>query len=62
MKRGVSPEKVEALETWRQSNLFDQREQAVLDYAEAITRSDLKVKDEQVERLSPILTTMALSS
>ena len=42
---------MEALETWRQSNLFDQREQAVLDYAEAMTRSDLKVGDEQVDRL-----------
>jgi alkylhydroperoxidase family enzyme len=31
--------------------MFDQREQAVLDYAEAMTRSDFKVKDEQVERL-----------
>ena len=51
MKRGVSLEKVEALETWRQSNLFDQRERAVLDYAEAMTRSDLKVGDEQVDRL-----------
>jgi alkylhydroperoxidase family enzyme len=51
MKRGVSPEKVEALETWRQSNLFDRREQAVLDYAEAMTRSDLRVEDEQVDRL-----------
>ncbi|MGB2932115.1 MAG: carboxymuconolactone decarboxylase family protein, partial [Methyloceanibacter sp.] len=51
MKRGVSLEKVEALEAWRQSNLFDRREQAVLDYAEAMTQSDLHVKDEQVERL-----------
>jgi len=51
MKRGVSLEKVEALETWRQSNLFDRREQAVLDYAEAMTRSDVQVEDEQVERL-----------
>jgi alkylhydroperoxidase family enzyme len=51
MKRGVSLEKVEALETWRQSNLFDRREQVVLGYAEAMTRSDLQVEDEQVERL-----------
>jgi uncharacterized peroxidase-related enzyme len=51
IKRGVSLEKVEALETWRQSNLFDQREQAVLDYAEAMTRSDLEVEDEQLKRL-----------
>jgi len=51
LKRAVSLEKVEALETWRQSNLFDQREQAVLDYAEAVTRSDRQVEDEQVESL-----------
>src|SRR5512140_3447681 len=38
LKRGVSLEKVEALETWRQSNLFDAR---------------LKVSDEQVDRLRP---------
>jgi len=51
MKRGVSIEKVEALENWRQSNLFDRREQAVLEYAEAITRSDVQVDDELVDRL-----------
>jgi uncharacterized peroxidase-related enzyme len=51
MKRGVSLEKVEALATWRQSNLFGAREQAVLDYAEAMTRSDLQVQDEQVQSL-----------
>jgi len=51
LKRGVSLDKVDALETWRQSNLFDSREQVVLDYAEAMTRSDLKVEDEQVEHL-----------
>jgi uncharacterized peroxidase-related enzyme len=51
IKRGASLEKLEALEAWRQSNLFNDREQAVLDYAEAMTRSDLQVKDEQVEHL-----------
>lgn len=42
---------MEALEAWRQSELFSRREQAVLDYAEAVTRSDLPVEDGQVERL-----------
>ena len=51
LKRGVSLEKVEALENWRQSNLFDRREQTVLDYAEQMTRSDLRVDDELVQRL-----------
>jgi uncharacterized peroxidase-related enzyme len=51
MTRSVSTEKIEALETWRHSNLFDRREQMVLDYAEAMTRSDVQVEDVQVERL-----------
>lgn len=51
LKRGVSVEKVEALQTWRQSSLFDQREQTVLEYAEAMTRSDQSVDDEIVNRL-----------
>jgi AhpD family alkylhydroperoxidase len=56
LKRGVSREKVEALGAWRQSNLFDRREQTVLDYAEAMTRSDLQVDDQQVERLRSYFT------
>ena len=48
---GKCAEPLDALENWRQSNLFDRREQVVLDYAEAMTRSDTKVQDEQVERL-----------
>ena len=51
MKRGVSIEKVEALSAWRESTLFDARERAVLDYAEAMTRSDRDVDDAMVERL-----------
>jgi AhpD family alkylhydroperoxidase len=51
LKRGVSIEKVEALALWRQSRLFDQREQAVLDYAEAMTSSDRRVADTMIERL-----------
>jgi len=51
MKRGVALAKVEALENWRQSNLFDRREQTVLEYAEAMTRSDLRVGDDLLKRL-----------
>jgi len=42
-KRAGSFEKVEALEGWRDSPLFDERERAVLDYAEAVTYSDRQV-------------------
>jgi AhpD family alkylhydroperoxidase len=51
LKRGVGIEKVEALENWRASGYFDARECAVLDYAEAVTRSDQQVGDDTVERL-----------
>ena len=45
-------EKVEALDNWReQSELFDEKEKAVLDYTEAVTYSDRQVTDEQVNRL-----------
>jgi len=40
MKRGVSSDKIEALDQWRHSKLFSAREQAALDYAEAMTYSD----------------------
>lgn len=43
--------KVEALEGWRTSDLFSAQEQAVLDYAEAMTYSDRQVTDEMVTKL-----------
>ncbi len=50
-KRGTPMEKIEALENWRHSDRFDERERAALDYAEAVTRSDIQVEDAQIERL-----------
>ncbi|HLB06487.1 MAG TPA: carboxymuconolactone decarboxylase family protein [Alphaproteobacteria bacterium] len=51
MKRGVAPEKVEALERWRDSPLFDARERAALEYAQAMTLSDRRVEDSQIAAL-----------
>ena len=51
LKRGASFEKVEALAGWRESNLFDERERCVLEYVEAMTRSDERVDDAMIERL-----------
>ncbi len=51
LERGAGPDKVRALDTWRDSDLFSERERAALDYAEAVTRSDPQVEDELVERL-----------
>jgi AhpD family alkylhydroperoxidase len=45
LRRGGTSGKVEALEKWRDSELFDGRERAALDYAEAMTQSDRQVDD-----------------
>ncbi len=51
LKRGASLDKIEQLERWRDSELFDDRERAALDYAEGVTRSDTQASDEHIERL-----------
>lgn len=51
LRRGVAMEKVMALADWRNSPLFDARERHVLDYAEAMVRSDRRVDDAMVARL-----------
>ena len=43
MKRGAEREKIDALESWRESDLFSERERVVLDYTEAVTYSDRHV-------------------
>ena len=60
LKRGVGIEKLEPLHAWRQSALFDPREKLVLDYVEAMTRSDLKVDDGMIERLRSHFTDDAI--
>jgi len=51
MKRGISEEKVGALPGWRASGLFNDRERAALDYAEAMTLPEPGVDDAQVTAL-----------
>ena len=45
LARGVDPQKVDALERWSTSDLFDERERAALEYAEAVTITDRGVDD-----------------
>jgi AhpD family alkylhydroperoxidase len=45
LQRGIGENKLWALEDWRASNLFDERERAALEYAQAVTLSDLEVDD-----------------
>lgn len=44
-------DKVEALENWKESTLFDEKEKVTLEYTEAITYSDRQVSDELMKRL-----------
>jgi len=50
-RRSGSMEKVENLERWRESDLFDGKEKVVLEYTEAVTCSDRQVTDELMARL-----------
>lgn len=50
-RRTGSMEKVESLEHWRTSDRFDARERTVLEYAEAVTRSEKPVPPEMIDRL-----------
>ena len=51
IERAGSAEKVEALDRWRESDLFSERETAVLEYAEAMTYHGQQVSDELMARL-----------
>ncbi len=48
---GVSDEKILALEDYAESPLYDEREKAALEYADAMTLSDRDVDDELFARV-----------
>jgi len=50
-KRSGTMEKVDNLNQWRASDLYDEEEKAALEYSEAITYTDRQVTDELMERL-----------
>jgi AhpD family alkylhydroperoxidase len=50
-KRTGSMNKVEALEKWQESELLDNKEKVVLEYAEAMTYTDRQADDDLTQRL-----------
>lgn len=46
LERGMSPEKLNALESWRGNDLFSEKESAALEYAETMTFTDREIDDE----------------
>jgi len=51
MRQGTDPRKVREVLQWRTSDVFDEREQAVLEYAQAATSTPVMVTDELMEGL-----------
>ncbi len=51
LKRGVNLAKIEALENWHISTLFDEKEKTALEYSEAMTYSDQRVDDALFSKL-----------
>ena len=55
MQQGTDPDKVREVLQWRTSEAFDERERAVLEYAEAATSTPVTIPDELMARLAPSL-------
>tara|TARA_R110000787_G_scaffold169119_1_gene281852 strand:- start:1552 stop:2136 length:585 start_codon:yes stop_codon:yes gene_type:complete len=51
LERGMSREKLQALEAWRGNDLFSDKESVALDYAEAMTYTDREVDDDLFGRV-----------
>jgi alkylhydroperoxidase family enzyme len=51
MNDGIDTAKVRAVGAWRTSDLFDERERAVLEYAETATTCPAEVSDELADRI-----------
>jgi alkylhydroperoxidase family enzyme len=56
MQRGVDPRKVRDVPRWRESDVYDERERVVLEYAEAATATPVAIDDELVKRLHACFT------
>jgi AhpD family alkylhydroperoxidase len=49
--KGLSPEKVEQLPRWRTSEVYSELERLVLEYAEAMSETPIRVTDDMVDGL-----------
>ena len=54
MGTGVTREQIKELDTWRESSLFDERDQIVLEYTEEVVR-DNRPQDDTFEAASKFL-------
>ncbi len=60
LKRGISDAKLAALPRFAESSLFDEREKAALDYAEAMTYSDRRSDAAVISKLQQVFSDDAI--
>jgi alkylhydroperoxidase family enzyme len=51
LQQGTDPAKVRSVLQWRTSDVYDERERAVLEYAEAATSTPVLISDDLMDRL-----------
>ncbi|HVV74847.1 MAG TPA: carboxymuconolactone decarboxylase family protein [Mycobacteriales bacterium] len=56
MQSGVDPRKVRDVPRWRDSDVYDEKERVVLEYAEAATATPVVMDDHLVERLHAVFS------
>jgi alkylhydroperoxidase family enzyme len=56
MQTGVDPRKVTEVPRWRTSDVYDERERVVLEYAETATRTPVDMTEELAERMRVLFT------
>jgi AhpD family alkylhydroperoxidase len=54
LKRGVSLDKIEALDNWRRSDLFSELERVTLEYAEAVTQRCDAIDEDLMARMKKL--------
>ena len=56
VQSGIDPRKVTDVPQWRESDVYDDRERVVLEYAEVATRTPVTMTDELAERLRALFS------
>jgi alkylhydroperoxidase family enzyme len=56
MQTGIDPRKVRDVPRWRDSDVYDEQERLVLEYAEATTSTPVMLDDDLVRRLHASFT------
>jgi alkylhydroperoxidase family enzyme len=56
VNQGIDPRKIRDAYRWRDSDVYDERERAVLEFAECVTATPVALSDDLVRRLGELFT------